>query len=61
MSNQDHLEALKTKHRDLDKRCQEGFSNYLDDSSLNKMKMEKAHIKSQIQTIEQQIDIKSKN
>ena len=61
MSNLDHLEALKIKHRDLDKQCSLGYTNYLNDTDLNKMKMEKAHIKSQIQTIEQQIDIKSKN
>ena len=52
MSDLDHLEALKIKHRELDKKCQEGFSNYLDDASLNKMKMAKARVKAQIQKIE---------
>jgi hypothetical protein len=56
MSDLDHLEALKIKHRELDKKCQEGFSNYLDDASLNKMKIDKAHVKAQIQAIEQQLD-----
>ena len=41
MSNLDRLEALKIKHRELDKKCQEGFSNYLDDASLNKMKIDR--------------------
>ncbi len=52
MSDLDHLEALKIKHRELDKKCQEEFSNYLDDASLNKMKMAKARVKAQIQKIE---------
>ena len=56
MSDLDHLEALKIKHRELDKKCQQGFSNYLDDASLNKMKTQKARVKAQIQAIEQQLD-----
>jgi hypothetical protein len=56
MSDLDHLEALKIKHRELDKKCQEGFSNYLDDASLNKMKMEKAQVKAHIQKIEQDLE-----
>ena len=56
MSNLDRLEALKIKHRELDKKCQEGYSNYLNDVDLNKLKMEKAHIKSEIQKIEKQLD-----
>mgnify|MGYP000580127619 CR=1 FL=1 len=61
MSQLTHLQALKEKHRDLDKQCSLGYSNYLNDSDLNKMKMEKAHVKAQIQQIEQEIDIKSES
>jgi hypothetical protein len=56
MSDLDHLEALKIKHRELDQKCSQGYTDYLDDASLNKMKMEKAHVKAQIQAIEQQLD-----
>lgn len=59
MSQLDHLEALKIKHKDLDKQCSLGYSNYLNDNDLNKMKTEKAHIKAEIQKIEQELDKKS--
>ena len=59
MSQLDHLEALKIKHKDLDKQCSLGYSNYLNDNDLNKMKTEKAHIKAEIQQLEQEIDKKS--
>jgi hypothetical protein len=59
MSQLDHLEALKLKHKDLDKQCSLGYSNYLNDTDLNKMKMEKAHVKAEIQQLEQELDKKS--
>ena len=59
MSQLDHLEALKMKHKDLDKQCSLGYSNYLNDTDLNKMKMEKAHVKAEIQQLEQEHDKKS--
>ena len=59
MSQLDHLEALKIKHKDLDKQCSLGYSNYLNDTDLNKMKMEKAHVKAEIQQLEQELDNKS--
>ena len=59
MSQLDHLEALKIKHKDLDKQCSLGYSNYLNDNDLNKMKTEKAHIKAEIQQLEQELDNKS--
>ena len=59
MSQLDHLEALKMKHKDLDKQCSLGYSNYLNDTDLNKMKMEKARVKAEIQQLEQELDNKS--
>lgn len=61
MSQLDHLQALKDKHRDMDKQCSLGYSNYLNDTDLNKMKMEKARVKAQIQKLEQELDIKSES
>jgi len=61
MSQFDHLQALKDKHRDMDKQCSLGYSNYLNDTDLNKMKMEKARVKAQIQKLEQELDIKSES
>lgn len=48
-----HLESLQLKHKELHKQCEEGYSNYLNDVDLNKLKMEKAHIKAEIQQIEE--------
>ena len=61
MSQIDHLQALKDKHRDMDKQCSLGYSNYLNDTDLNKLKMEKARVKAQIQKLEQELDIKSES
>lgn len=61
MSQIDHLRALKDKHRDMDKQCSLGYSNYLNDTDLNKLKMEKARVKAQIQKLEQELDIKSES
>ena len=35
---QDKIEALKVRHRLLDEKIKQGYSLYLDDSSLHKMK-----------------------
>jgi len=52
---QDKIEALKVRHRDLDEKIKQGYSFYLDDSSLTKMKQEKLHIKDQIEKFTKQI------
>ena len=45
---QDKIEALKAKHRDLEEKIKIGYTLYLDDPSLYKMKQEKLHIKEAI-------------
>ena len=50
-----HLEALIKRHRELDKQIQEGYTNYLDDVHLNKMKQEKLHIKDQIERLKTEL------
>ena len=52
---QDKIEALKARHRLLDEKIKQRYSFYLDDSSLNKMKQEKLHIKDQIEKFTKQI------
>ena len=49
------LEILKERHRDLDKKIKEGYSNYLTDKNLNKMKFEKAALKREIAEVEEQL------
>ena len=42
------LEALKQQHADLDRKIKEGYSHYLDDEHLQKMKHEKLSLKRKI-------------
>ena len=49
------LEILKQRHKDLDKKIKEGYSNYLTDKNLNKMKFEKAALKREIAEVEEQL------
>lgn len=55
MSDLDHLAALEIKHRELDKQCAEGYSSFLADADLKKMKMQKAMIKGQIEELKKKI------
>ena len=55
MSDLDHLAALEIKHRELDKQCAEGHTNFLADADLKKMKMQKAMVKGQIEEIKKKI------
>ena len=50
-----HLEALIKRHTELDKQIQEGYTNYLYDVHLNKMKQEKLHIKDQIERLKTEL------
>lgn len=52
---QNHLESLKERHAALDKKIKEGYTNYLTDKGMQKMKFEKASIKREIQEIEEQL------
>ena len=53
---QNHLESLKERHVALDKQIKEGYTNYLTDKGMQKMKFEKASIKREIQEIEQKLN-----
>lgn len=52
---QDKLKSLQIKHRELDEQVKRGYSNYLDDPSLHKLKQEKLYIKDQIEKLSKQI------
>jgi hypothetical protein len=52
---QSHLEALLKKHRELDEQIKEGYTAYLDDVHLVKMKQEKLLIKDQIERLKQKV------
>lgn len=46
-----NLDELLARHRELDEKIKEGYTDYLDDTSLSKMKQEKLHIKDQIERL----------
>ena len=50
-----HLEELELRHRELDKKIKEGYTDYLDDASLHKMKQEKLMIKDRIERLKQKV------
>lgn len=50
-----HLEALKIKHRELDEQIKVGYSSYIADSNLSKLKQEKLYIKEKIVELEERI------
>jgi len=50
-----HLEQLELKHRELDRKIKEGYTDYLDDASLGKMKQEKLYIKDQIEQLRKKV------
>jgi len=43
-----HLKELVEYHSGLDKKIKEGYTNYMSDEGLLKMKQEKAHVKRMI-------------
>jgi hypothetical protein len=49
------LEFLKDTHRKLDEDIQKGYSCFLDDSDLHKMKVQKLRYKEQIEKLEKEI------
>lgn len=55
MSQKLHLEQLILKHKKLDLMIKEGYSNYLDDAHLKKLKQEKLMLKQQIERLQQEI------
>jgi hypothetical protein len=48
---EDELVELEQIHRKLDNQIERGYTNYLDDADLSKMKQEKLSIKRSIETI----------
>ena len=51
MSKESKLESLIIKHKTLDKDIKRGYSNYINDEHLKKMKYEKLNIKQQIEKL----------
>jgi hypothetical protein len=54
---EDELSELEQHHRRLDESIKRGYTNYLDDASLGKMKQEKLTVKRSIETIRKQLGL----
>ncbi len=54
---EDELSELEQHHRYLDESIKRGYTNYLDDASLGKMKQEKLSIKRSIEAIRKQLGL----
>jgi hypothetical protein len=50
-----HLAHLREQHAEIDKKIKEGYSHYITDKNLSKMKFEKAGIKRKIAAIQEKI------
>jgi hypothetical protein len=50
-----YLEILKEQHKELEKKIASGYTHYLDDEHLGKIKHEKLGIKRQIVEIEEKL------
>lgn len=50
-----HLTELKTRHQLLEQKIKEGYSHYITDRNLSKMKQEKLMIKREILSTEEKL------
>lgn len=57
MDLKNRLDSLEIRHDQLDEKICRGYTNYLDDASLGKMKQEKLMIKREIENIKAQLDL----
>lgn len=54
---EDELNELEQIHARLDENVRRGYTNYLDDASLGKMKQEKLHVKREIENIKRKLGL----
>ena len=54
---EDELTELEQHHKLLDEQIARGYTNYLDDASLGKMKQEKLSIKRSIESIRKKLGL----
>lgn len=50
-----HLKHLEERHAELEKKIKDGYSHYLDDEHLSKIKHEKLGVKREIVQVEKQL------
>lgn len=52
---QHHLDSLQQRHTELEKKIKEGYSHYLDDMHLGKIKHEKLGLKRDIENTKKKL------
>ena len=52
---QHHLKHLEERHAELEKKIKDGYTHYLDDEHLGKIKHEKLSVKREITQIQKQL------
>ena len=50
-----HLKVVKAKHDALDKMIVEAYNHYIDDNEVHKMKVEKLHLKEEMDSIKSKL------
>ena len=50
-----HLKQLQERHAELEKKITDGYTHYLDDEHLSKIKHEKLGVKREITKVEKQL------
>ena len=53
---QSHLTRLQERHADIDKAIAKGYTNYISDDNLGKMKQERLYVKRQIEEVTLQLE-----
>lgn len=54
-----HYKTVKSKHDELDKKISNAYNHYINDIELNKMKIEKLHLKEEMSRLEQEIGLEN--
>ena len=57
MTLSEQLTELEQRHKLLDENIKRGYTNYLDDTHLGKMKQEKLFVKRQIEQIKTELGV----
>jgi hypothetical protein len=50
-----HIKHLEERHSDLDKKIKDGFSHYITDTNLQKIKFEKATVKRELEETKEKL------
>ena len=54
-----HIKHVQSKHDLLDKQIKEAYNHYTDDIAINKMKVEKLHLKEEMNQLEHEIGLEN--